>query len=84
VYQDIAAANPFLAGLADWRPDENWIEENRRVILENYGREHILKILKEIYHSVIHRPVNHKISKAMLLELYLDPLRLSLVGAGHD
>jgi hypothetical protein len=84
VYQDIAAANPFLAGLADWQPDEDWIEENRRVILEHYGREHILKTLKEIYHSVVHRPVNHKISKTMLLELYLDPLRLSLVGTGHD
>jgi hypothetical protein len=52
--------------------------------VEKYGREQILKTLKEIYRSVIHRPVNHKISKAMLLELYLDPLRLSLVGAGHD
>jgi glycosyltransferase involved in cell wall biosynthesis len=84
VYQDIAAANPFLAGLADWKPDEEWIEVNRRIILEHYGREQILKTLKEIYRMVLHKPVIHKISKTMLLELYLDPLRLSLVGASRD
>lgn len=84
VYQDLAEANPFLAGLAGWQPDEEWIEGNNLAIRTHYSREQILKILKEIYSAVIHRQVIHKISKTILLELYLDPLRLSLVGTGRD
>jgi hypothetical protein len=81
VYRDMADANPFLAGLADWQADEELIEENCRTVLANYGREQISKMLKGIYKSVIHNQVVHKISKNILLELYLDPLRLSLIGA---
>jgi hypothetical protein len=40
------------------------------------------RILMEAYQSVM-VPVVHKISKPVLLDLYLDPLRFSLVGIGY-
>lgn len=83
VYREIAALNPFLAGLADWRSDEELIAENNRKIREAYGRERIASILRQTYRSVMDTPIVHKLSKRQLLELYLDPLRLSLVGVGH-
>jgi hypothetical protein len=84
VFQDIADINPFLRQLADWQPDEDVIQTNRQRALEFYGREPILKLLQETYQSVLHTPVTHKITKSILLELYLDPSQLSLVGVGFD
>ena len=83
VYQEIAALNPFLASLADWQSDEDLIAENNRRIREAYGKERIAAILRRTYQSVMNTPVLHKLSKTLLLELYLDPLRLSLVGVSH-
>jgi glycosyltransferase involved in cell wall biosynthesis len=77
--RDVAALNPFLGGLADWREDENLIQSNREIILEHYGRERISKILMETYQVVMDYPVVQKISKPVLLDLYLNPLRFSLV-----
>jgi hypothetical protein len=84
VFQDIADINPFLRKLANWRPDEDEIAINRHRIPEFYGRKPILTLLQETYQSVLHTPVTHKITKSILLELYLDPSRLSLVGVGND
>jgi hypothetical protein len=84
VREEITAANPFLAALPDWKPDEALIEANRRAILEKYNRERILGILQDTYRKVLGNPVSHKIIKTLLLELYLDPLRLSLVGVSRD
>ncbi|AEF83941.1 conserved hypothetical protein [Treponema primitia ZAS-2] len=84
VFRDIADVNPFLGELESWRPDEDLIEANRLHILDSYGRQTILELLRETYRSVLDTQVTHKISKSILLELYLDPLRLSLVGVGHD
>jgi hypothetical protein len=81
-YQDVAALNPFLEGLADWKENEAMIETNRKAILENYGRERMSKILMDTYQAVM-VPVVHKISKPVLLDLYLNPLRVSLVGMGY-
>ncbi|GHV76914.1 hypothetical protein AGMMS49942_17350 [Spirochaetia bacterium] len=84
VFQDIADINPFLRQLMNWQPNESVIEENRQRTLEFYGREPVLKRLQETYQSVLHTPVAHKITKSILLELYLDPFRISLVGVGND
>ncbi|MFP3091251.1 glycosyltransferase [Treponema sp. TIM-1] len=84
VFRDIAEVNPFLTGLAEWRPDEDLIARNREVISEVYGRERIRKKIRDVYQAVYTTPVMHKISKTMLLELYLDPLRLSLVEVGNE
>jgi glycosyltransferase involved in cell wall biosynthesis len=84
VFRDIAEANPFLMGLAAWRPDEDLIIRNRKVISDIYGRERIGQKIRDIYQAVYTTPVVHKISKTMLLELYLDPLRLSLVEVGNE
>jgi hypothetical protein len=84
VFQDIADINPFLRKLANWRPDEDEIAINRHRIPEFYGRKPILTLLQETYQSVLHTPVTHKITKSILLELYLDPSQLSLVGVGSD
>jgi hypothetical protein len=82
VFRDIADVNPFLAGLADWKPDEDLIRHNRKVVLESYGKERIARILRDAYRAV-GNPVAHRISKSILLELYLDPLRLSLIEVGN-
>jgi hypothetical protein len=81
-YQDVAALNPFLGGLADWKEDGALIETNRKLILENYGRERMSKVLMDTYRTVM-VPVVHKISKPVLLDLYLNPLRFSLVGMAY-
>jgi hypothetical protein len=84
VFQDIADINPFLRQLANWQPNEDVIQANRQRALEFYGREPVLKLIRETYQSVLHTPVTHKITKSILLELYLDPSQLSLVGVGND
>jgi hypothetical protein len=83
VFRDIADVNPFLGKLAAWQPNEALIAANRQQVLESYGREPILKLLRETYRTVTQIPVTHKIVKSILLELYLDPTRLSLVEVGN-
>jgi glycosyltransferase involved in cell wall biosynthesis len=82
-FRDVAALNPFLGALAEWKSDERLIGVNRDIIMKNYGKERMSYILMETYQSVIDHPVTHKISKPVLLDLYLDPLRFSLVGIGY-
>jgi glycosyltransferase involved in cell wall biosynthesis len=84
VFQDIADLNPFLRNLAEWKPDEDLVEANKRTIRDSYGRESILALLRQAYQSALQTPVTHKIAKSILLELYLDPSQLSLVGVGND
>jgi hypothetical protein len=84
VFRDIAGINPFLGKLAEWKGNEHIIAANRQRVLESYGREPILKVLRETYQSVLNTPVTHKIIKSILLELYLDPTQLSLIGVGND
>jgi hypothetical protein len=84
VFQDIADINPFLQNLAAWKPDEDLVEANNRTVREAYGRETILALLRQAYQAALQTPVAHKITKSILLELYLDPARLSLVGVGND
>ncbi|MDR1250910.1 MAG: glycosyltransferase family 1 protein [Treponema sp.] len=74
------AINPLLEALGDGQEDEELIEANRRVIAEQYGSDRIVKLLLKIYQTVLDHQVSQRISKSTLLELYLDPLRLSLVG----
>jgi hypothetical protein len=83
VYQEIKMSNPFLEGLEYWKSDDGLIAENNLKIREAYGREKIAVILRKTYQSVMDTPILHKLSKLLLLELYLDPLRLSLVGVGR-
>jgi hypothetical protein len=83
IFREIRDANPFLAGLADWRGGEDLIAANGREIRVHYGTERICSILKDIYSSVVNNPVRHKLSKSMLLDLYLDPLKFSLIGVAH-
>jgi predicted TIM-barrel fold metal-dependent hydrolase len=84
VFQDIADINPFLRRLAAWQPNEDLIQANRQRTREIYGREPVLTLLRETYQSALHTPITHKITKSILLELYLDPSQLSLVGVGND
>jgi hypothetical protein len=84
VRQDLAEINPFLRRLSDWKEDRQIIQHNREKILECYGREKIVCNLQETYRKVLQTQVVHKLSRDILLELYLNPLKLSLVGMGHD
>jgi hypothetical protein len=84
VFRDIADANPFLAGLKDWREDKDLIARNKQKVAETYGRERISALLRAVYQKIVETPVIQKLSKNMLLELYLDPHKLFLVGVGRD
>jgi glycosyltransferase involved in cell wall biosynthesis len=84
VFQDIADINPFLRDLAAWESDENLVEANKQKVREAYGREPVFALLRQAYQSALETPVSPKITKSILLELYLDPAQLSLVGVGND
>lgn len=81
---DIADANPFLAGLSTWEPDERTVAANRDRILSAYAAQSAAALLRETYRMTVERPVRHRLSKSVLLELFLDPLKISLIGLGHD
>lgn len=81
---DIRDANPFLAALAAWEPNENVIASNRDRILSAYAPHVAAARLRDTYRAVIDHPVRHRLSKSVLLDLFLDPLKLSLIGLGRD
>ena len=70
----------MLEKIGDLKEDDDLIEANRRAVEKHYGRERIAKLLLHMYRAVMEKPVSQKISKAALLDLYLDPRRLFLVG----
>jgi diphthamide synthase (EF-2-diphthine--ammonia ligase) len=74
-----AEINPFLEGFAEWTPDPSVIEANRGAVLSAYSRERIVKILRESCRAAM-APVVQSISRSRLLELFLDPFRISLIG----
>jgi glycosyltransferase involved in cell wall biosynthesis len=82
VTREVAAINPVVLDLASWKADEDLIAANAAVIARAYGREKISRILEDTYRAVMDNPVCQKLSKAMLLELYLDPSHFCLVGLG--
>jgi hypothetical protein len=82
VLRDVASVNPFLRDLADWEPNGDIIRSNDEVVRLVYGRERMAGILLDTYRKVLDRRVTQKISKSMLLDLYLEPLYFSLVGLG--
>jgi hypothetical protein len=71
--------NPFLNGLSEWTPDPSVIEANRGAVLSSYSRERIANILRESCRAAA-APVVQSISRSGLLELFLDPSRISLIG----
>ncbi|GHV18002.1 hypothetical protein FACS189493_6700 [Spirochaetia bacterium] len=80
VFREVAAMNPFLAELGDWRSDEDRIGNNARVISKVYGKEPIAAVLRDTYQKAAHTAVAHRLSRTLLLELYLDPLKFFLIG----
>lgn len=82
--EDLADANPFLSGLGVWEPDEVLIQANRDRVLSAWAPASATEKLRRTYRAVMDKPQRHRLSKAILLELFLDPLKLSLVGLGHD
>jgi glycosyltransferase involved in cell wall biosynthesis len=75
----LAEINPFLKEFSEWTPDPSLVEANREVVLSYYSRERITKILRESCRAAT-VPVVQSISRSRLLELFLDPSRISLVG----
>jgi glycosyltransferase involved in cell wall biosynthesis len=78
----IKQANPFLQTLEDWRSDPEVTGANREAVLTAYSRKRILHTLYAAYQKVLN-PVVQRIDRSKLLELYLDPARLSLIGISH-
>ena len=75
----LAEINPFLNGFSEWAPDPSLIEANRAAVLSSYSRERITKTLRESCRAAV-SPVVQSISRSKLLELFLDPSRISLIG----
>jgi hypothetical protein len=84
VYQDIGDSNPFLGNLGDLSRDEVLIGANKEKIRQAYGGDRIRTLLRETYQSVTGVPVTQRLSKSILLELYLDPRKIFMVGVGRD
>jgi len=72
--------NPCLDKLKEPVNCKELIDANNRVISEKYGKERITYLLFDIYKKIIDKPVTQKLSKPALLELFLNPQRLFLVG----
>jgi hypothetical protein len=66
--------------LHEYSDDLGVIEANRTAIEKQYGRERITEILFRMYEAVMGNSIKQKLSKSDLLDLYLDPRRLSLIG----
>jgi len=79
VREQIKKANPFLEALAELKIDSSLVDANRLAVLSAYSRKNILSTILEAYRKTF-IPVTQYISRSRLLELYLDPARLSLVG----
>ena len=75
----IKKQNPFLETFSDWKNDPGNIEENKQAVLSAYSREAILGTILDAYNKVL-LPVTQSISRQKLLDLFLDPERLFLVG----
>ncbi|GHV85275.1 hypothetical protein AGMMS50230_08830 [Spirochaetia bacterium] len=83
IREQIRRANPFLENLANWQPDPRAAEANREAVLASYSRKKILVLLLETYRQTL-KSVTQTISRRKLLERYLDPARLSLVGMSES
>ncbi len=81
---DLADANPFLAGLAEREFDDDVIADNRAKILDAYAPSAAALRLLTIYRHVMETTIHQRLSKSILLELFLDPPRLSLIGTVYD
>ncbi|MFZ5368502.1 MAG: glycosyltransferase family 1 protein [Spirochaetota bacterium] len=83
--QDIIDINPFLQTLATWdmAAHEDLIQTNKELVALHYSMEHALNQLQMAYTRVTSTPVQHRISKSVLLDLFLDPLKLYPVGITH-
>ena len=79
IRERIKKKNPVLETLAEWKNDPALVKANSDAILSAYSREAILKTILEAYRKVL-SPVKQSISRQRLLELYLDPQHLFLVG----
>ncbi|MCL1992079.1 MAG: glycosyltransferase family 1 protein [Spirochaetes bacterium] len=79
----LASANRILeeiGEIGEGRGGEGLAEANRLAIEKSYGREKKQALLLDTYRAVMKTAPRHKICKKSLLELYLDPDGLFLVG----
>jgi len=79
IHSRIKAANPFLETLANWNIDPAATEANRSTVLSAYSREKTLGTILDAYRKSL-VPITQNISRPRLLELYLDPAHIFLVG----
>lgn len=80
--QDIIDINPFLETLASWdiQAQKDTVQTNKELVLFHYSMEHALNQLQMTYTRVTSSPIEHRLSKSVLLDLFLDPLKLYPVG----
>lgn len=82
VQEDLRELNPFLQNLQNWNEDPALIEANKTRVFQHYREQVILDRLLAAYRGVQEHPVRMHISRSILLDLFLDPLKVSLVGIG--
>ena len=75
----LAVINPFLSERHAWIPSAPQIAHNRRVVKNNYSLSHYGRRLISVYRRVKEQPVHQQIDKDLLLDLFFDLERFSLL-----
>jgi hypothetical protein len=80
--EKLVRLNPFLSMPGNVSNSHDLVQDNRRVIEENYNPAAYRQKLFSIYHKVAVRPVEHRIDKVALAKAFLDLAHFSLLKWG--
>ncbi len=80
--EKLVRLNPFLSMSGNVSCNDDLVQDNRRVIEENYNPAAYRQKLFSIYHKVAARPVQHRIDKVTLAKAFLDLAHFSLLKWG--
>jgi len=78
----LASLNPRIFFPGPENDMSEMLENNRSVVTTHYGMENYREQLLSIYERVVHQPVNQRIDKQVLLDVFFDIDRFSLLKWG--
>ncbi|MBW2154687.1 MAG: hypothetical protein JRH18_23880, partial [Deltaproteobacteria bacterium] len=78
-FKKLIELNPFLSSPGDVPGKGALIEHNRQIIERTYTMARYRNTLLDIYEKVVKIPVRHRIDKRLLLNMFLDLERFSLL-----
>ena len=80
--EKLVRLNPFLSAPGNVSDSHDLVQDNRRMIEENYNPTAYQQKLFSIYQKVAARPVAHRIDKVALAKAFLDLAHFSLLKWG--